>query len=132
MAARFLASARARTGRGPAGFAPEVTRALPDWPGNVRELETCGERALAVASGEVVPPDLPAEVLATPGMAPSGALSALRYRDVLKIIQERGVREYLSALMGATGGNVSRAAEKAGLARESMHQARNSIPEESR
>jgi DNA-binding NtrC family response regulator len=48
-------------------------------------------------------------------------LAALSYREALVSARDRGSKEYLTALMKAFGGNVSRAAERAGLERESLH-----------
>jgi DNA-binding NtrC family response regulator len=48
-------------------------------------------------------------------------LAALSYREALASARDRGSREYLSALLKTFGGNVSRAAERAGLERESLH-----------
>jgi DNA-binding NtrC family response regulator len=50
-----------------------------------------------------------------------GDLAALSYREALASARDRGSREYLSALLKAFEGNVSRAAERAGLERESLH-----------
>ena len=48
-------------------------------------------------------------------------LAALSYREALASARDRGSHEYLSALLRTFGGNVSRAAERAGLERESLH-----------
>lgn len=48
-------------------------------------------------------------------------LASLSYREALASARDRGSREYLTALLKAFGGNVSRAAERAGLERESLH-----------
>ena len=48
-------------------------------------------------------------------------LAALSYREALASARDRSSREYLSALLKAFDGNVSRAAERAGLERESLH-----------
>ena len=48
-------------------------------------------------------------------------LASLSYREALASARDRGSREYLAALLKAFGGNVSRAAERAGLERESLH-----------
>lgn len=48
-------------------------------------------------------------------------LAALSYREALASARDRGSREYLSALLKVFSGNVSRAAERAGLERESLH-----------
>jgi DNA-binding NtrC family response regulator len=50
-----------------------------------------------------------------------GSLANLSYREALASARDRGSREYLKALLAAFGGNVSRAAERAGLERESLH-----------
>ena len=55
-----------------------------------------------------------------PGMSPE-ELAALSYREALASARDRGSREYLTALLQTFGGNVSRAAERAGLERESLH-----------
>ena len=48
-------------------------------------------------------------------------LASFSYREALAEARDRGSREYLTALLSACGGNVSRAAERAGLERESLH-----------
>jgi len=48
-------------------------------------------------------------------------LVTFSYREALDDARDRGSREYLAALLEAFGGNVSRAAERAGLERESLH-----------
>jgi two-component system response regulator AtoC len=125
LAAHFLekhARAARRTLR---GFAPDALRRLAahSWPGNVRELENVIERAVAVSSGETVgPDDLPAELAAGAPPAPApGALAALPYKDAVAEARDRVSRDYLVALMTEFGGNVTRAAERAGMERESLH-----------
>lgn len=48
-------------------------------------------------------------------------LATLSYREALASARDRGSKEYLVALLTAFSGNVSRAAERAGLERESLH-----------
>jgi DNA-binding NtrC family response regulator len=48
-------------------------------------------------------------------------LARFSYREALAEAQDRGTREYLVALLKVCAGNVSRAAERAGLERESLH-----------
>jgi len=125
LAAHFLEKHARAVRRTIRGFAPEALRKLAGhaWPGNVRELENTVERAVAVAGGEVVQvEDLPPEVaLAAPGAAPPALLAALPYRDALAEARDRVSRDYLVALMKEFGGNVTRAAERAGMERESLH-----------
>jgi two-component system response regulator AtoC len=130
LAAHFLekhARALRRTLR---GFAPEALRRLAahGWPGNVRELENTVERAVAVAGGDVIlVEDLPPEIALTgagasePAAMAGGALAALPYKDAVAEARDRISRDYLVALMKEFGGNVTRAAERAGMERESLH-----------
>jgi len=53
--------------------------------------------------------------------SPTQEISTLSYREALASARDRGSREYLAELLKACGGNVSRAAERAGLERESLH-----------
>jgi DNA-binding NtrC family response regulator len=55
------------------------------------------------------------------GADPAEQLATFSYREALADARDRGSREYLAALLKACGGNVSRAAERAGLERESLH-----------
>lgn len=48
-------------------------------------------------------------------------LPSLSYREALAAARDRGSRDYLSALLRAFHGNISRAAARAGLERESLH-----------
>jgi DNA-binding NtrC family response regulator len=108
------------------GFEPDALRVLTayTWPGNVRELENAIERAVAVARGERIGrEDLPAEVSAAGSTAsPAGAtLTTLPYREAVEEVRDRVSREYLVTLLREVGGNVTKAAERAGMERESLH-----------
>jgi DNA-binding NtrC family response regulator len=107
------------------GFAPEALSALirHDWPGNVRELENAVERALAVSDGPridlgALPPEIAGE---RGGSSIEGTVATLGYHEFVELSRERATREYLAALMKEFGGNVTRAAERAGVERESLH-----------
>ena len=115
------------------GFAPEALRALTAyaWPGNVRQLENAVARAVAVAQGRRIGvDDLPSELSggraagtggAQVGRIPAEALAKLPYREAVDSARDTVSREYLSALMQEFGGNVTHAAERAGMERESLH-----------
>ena len=95
-------------------------------PGNVRELENVVERAVAVASGELVLRRRPAGRGGGRGeraarRTPAAELAAMPYKDAVAGARDRVSREYLVALMTEFGGNVTRAAERAGVERESLH-----------
>jgi two-component system response regulator AtoC len=125
LAAHFLEKHARAVRRTIRGFDPAAMRRLVGhaWPGNVRELENTVERAVAVAAGEVVAvEDLPPELASAPsGGAPAAPLASLPYRDALAEGRDRLTRDYLVALMSEFGGNVTRAAERAGMERESLH-----------
>ena len=107
------------------GFDPEALRLLASypWPGNVRELENAIERGVAISSGpSILSRDLPAELAAPSSPLSQGpTLAAMPYREVVEQAQDRVSREYLVALLSEFHGNVTRAAARAGLERESLH-----------
>jgi two-component system response regulator AtoC len=125
LAAHLLDKHGKAMGRTLEGIAPEALRTLVGypWPGNVRELENTIMRAVAVATGPVITErDLPAEVRERQeGVLPGGAAKHLPYRDALDLARDRFSREYLTALLRDFEGNVTRAAEHAGIERESLH-----------
>jgi len=98
LAAYFLAFYAARAGRPPLALAPEALEILIAyrWPGNVRELENVLERAVALATADVVqaealPPELTeaaAEVQAPAPVVPAGGLDL-----------ERAVADFETSLM---------------------------------
>jgi two-component system response regulator AtoC len=126
LAARFLAANARSLRRELTGFAPEALRTLSaySWPGNVRELvNAVAQAASACRDRTVGPSDLPPAILAAvAAAAPAGhVLASLPYRKAMELEQERASREYLVALLTEFRGNVSRAAARAGLERESLH-----------
>jgi len=129
LAAHFLAKHARALRRKLDGFAPEALLRLEGhaWPGNVRELENTVERAVAVSGGPVVTTaDLPPEIAGAEPASPSepaapAALAAMPYKDAVEAARDRVSREYLVALLTEFAGNVTRAAERAGMERESLH-----------
>lgn len=106
------------------GVSPEAMEILNsyDYPGNVRELENILERAIILTSGEVIPPTALPE-----GLQPSKDRQRNRvpivstdWREarelVIRVFEEQFVREALRA----TGGNVTAAAQRSGLERQSL------------
>jgi DNA-binding NtrC family response regulator len=104
---------------------PEAIKALVayTWPGNVRELRNAVESALALAEGDKIDAsDLPFHISeASAGMIPSEHLTKLSYQEACDLGRDRVARRYLTALMKAFGGNVTVAAERAGVKRETLH-----------
>ncbi|HEX9292001.1 MAG TPA: sigma-54 dependent transcriptional regulator [Anaeromyxobacteraceae bacterium] len=125
LAAHFLDKHARAARRELSGFEADALRALTAhaWPGNVRELENAVERAVAVAAGPLVTAaDLPPDVLVAPAVAPpGGVLTTLPYREALDLARDRVSRDYLVALLRELRGNVTQAAARAGMERESLH-----------
>ncbi len=125
LAAHFLERHAARRETKPQGFTPEALSALVQypWPGNIRELENAIERAIAVTDGPRIELEfLPDEVGAVhrPRVT-RGSETQLSYREVVDLARDRASREYLIALMRELAGNVTEAARRAGMERESLH-----------
>jgi DNA-binding NtrC family response regulator len=125
LAALFLERLRANRPSAPQGFTPEALGAMVayEWPGNVRQLENTIERAVAVADTSRIGLEaLPPEVLHAGGPSSDLArLIELPYREVLSLTRDRASRDYLVALLRSVNGNVTQAAERAGMERESLH-----------
>ncbi|MFN0253867.1 MAG: sigma-54-dependent transcriptional regulator [Kofleriaceae bacterium] len=125
LAAFLLERHGARREERPEGFTEEALSALVNyaWPGNVRELENAIERALAVTDGPRIELEaLPTEVAAVlRPRATHGTEMHLSYREVVDLARDRASREYLITLMRELGGNVTEAARRAGMERESLH-----------
>jgi DNA-binding NtrC family response regulator len=116
------------------GIGDEAMRALEAyaWPGNVRELQNIVERACALADGAVVTGrDLPEHVLAPTGPSERAAGSvthdalAAGLDLPLKDAKERWLQvletSYLREMLDRHGGNVSAAAQSAGIDRKTFH-----------
>jgi DNA-binding NtrC family response regulator len=109
LARTFLETTAARTGRKASGFTPAAAQQLLryGWPGNVRELENAVERATVLATrSRIDVDDLPQEVgLAVPDAFVPGAAKTLAAVE----------RDYITAVLRATGGNRSKAAAMLGI-----------------
>ena len=123
--AAVLLQRHARGDSSPEGFTAEALSALVryDWPGNVRELENTVERALAVTDGPRIELEaFPEEVSSSlRPRATRGTETHLSYREVVDLARDRASREYLIGLMSELNGNVTEAARRAGIERESLH-----------
>jgi DNA-binding NtrC family response regulator len=118
---------------------PEAMRACTEraWKGNVRSLKAAVEQAVILASGsEITPADLfstttpdgdgaavpPSQAAA---VAPGGAElldSGLTFREAKEKFVGEWEREYFIRALRSTGGNISRAAERTGMYRQSFQQ----------
>ena len=108
------------------------------WPGNVRELRNVIERSVVLAGGEVLrSEDLPPEIAGldqdarTPvayqrsqpvaGNASTASLE-IPFLDDFREARREFERAYLERCLQETGGNVTRAAERVGMHRQSLQQ----------
>ncbi|WP_319522612.1 sigma-54 dependent transcriptional regulator [uncultured Desulfosarcina sp.] len=103
-------------------FAPQLMQRFLShpWEGNVRELENVIKRAVVMAPGDTVY----AEDI---GWTPSGpTLPAARglapYKEAKKQVLAAFDRDYASQALQASGGNVTQAAQMAGIERQSLQQ----------
>jgi DNA-binding NtrC family response regulator len=88
--------------------------AAHDWPGNVRELRNVLERAVALAGGREIQPELL-------GLEVAPQADELSFRDAKERLVVAWERDYLTMLLRRAGGNISRAARQAGLDRPYLH-----------
>jgi DNA-binding NtrC family response regulator len=88
------------------------------WPGNVRELENAVERAIALNSSDVLmPEDFPEEIRQTKaGVAPSEPS-----RPASWVTLAEKEKEYVLEVLGASGDNMSRAAEILDIDRRTLY-----------
>lgn len=95
------------------------------WPGNVRELRNGIERAYAMTVGASIgAADLPAEWSANPFTGdsavtpPAGIGSATGFQDAKRDVVDHFEQAFLRRALASAGGNVTLAAERAGVLRQ--------------
>ncbi|MDF1536021.1 MAG: sigma-54 dependent transcriptional regulator [bacterium] len=118
----FFKRLATRQGRTLGSVAPEAMRHLMGYgyPGNVRELENIVERAVALATGDELTPDLlPEEVLRAPAVRSPEAAAMDGEGDLDARVADYERQLILSALR-QTGGNRTRAAEFLGITFRSL------------
>ncbi|MCA9547947.1 MAG: sigma-54-dependent Fis family transcriptional regulator, partial [Myxococcales bacterium] len=126
LAEHALARTRTRINRPDVRFTPEAMAKLTahGWPGNVRELENVVRRAAIFAAGPTIGPDDlelddgRARSAGGAGLVPDLDVPLGEAKDALIHDFEKA---YIEAALLAAGGNVSRAARRAGRERKSFH-----------
>jgi DNA-binding NtrC family response regulator len=114
-----------------------------DWPGNVRELRNAIERSVVLADGRSLrSEDLPEEIgspearqkpaetfqrsLPAKTVEAADVLSApylpIPYLEDFREARREFERAYIERVLAETGGNVTRAAERVGMHRQSLQQ----------
>jgi transcriptional regulator with PAS, ATPase and Fis domain len=122
LAQHFLRKHAEAAGKTITGLARETLATLSSyaWPGNVRELEHAIERAVVLASTELLlPEDLPVDVRgkAAAGTAEAGEAVAKGHPMTL----EQMKRWYVGKVLGDVNGNKVRAAEILGIDRRTLY-----------
>jgi two-component system response regulator GlrR len=102
--------------KGVKGFAAAAMQQLMmyDWPGNVRELANVVERSVALATEDLITPDL--ILLGRQPIRPTKS-PLLLFKDARAAFE----RAYLVQVLAATRGNISRAAEVSGRHRAEVY-----------
>lgn len=106
------------------GFSPEAIACLRQhsWPGNVRELRNVVERALALTNDNLIGPrDLPESVVTASGPLPACAGEPPANPVTRDEVIDQTEFDYLTSLLISRGGNVSQAAQQAGMSRQGFH-----------
>jgi DNA-binding NtrC family response regulator len=116
LAKYFLERQAAQHRRETLSFSPEAMQAMLDyaWPGNIRELEHTVERAVLLATGNVVR-DQDLNLYQPRGSATNDArdLEELPLEDVERLLIQKALKRHQ--------GNVSQAAEALGLSRSALY-----------
>jgi DNA-binding NtrC family response regulator len=104
---------------------PDALAALREhsWPGNVRELRNALEHAAILSEdGRVRATDLPESIQVSRPSAPSigASVPGGPFREAKRRVVTEFERSYLTALMTRRGGNVTAAAEEAGMLRSAL------------
>ncbi len=94
------------------------------WSGNVRELQNAIKRALIFAKArQLVPQDFTCELSVLPRPDDNAAdLCERSYPEAKRAILEKFTIHYMTTLLEQTAGNVSQAAKRAGIERQSLQQ----------
>ena len=121
----FIDRIRRRNGLPPVRISPDAICLIEahDWPGNVRELREAVEHAMTLAAnGIILASHIPEAVRRTSARidASNPASRARRFREAKKKIVDAFERSYLEDLLAWHRGNVTTAAEQAGMLRSAL------------
>jgi two-component system response regulator HydG len=127
LAYHFLALSNKKIGKSVDKISIDALQALQNysWVGNVRELENVMERAVVLASGDMImardlPPKLLGESFYLMGDDEKGDISNLTYQQAKERALASFNRMYIGTLLTQTEGNISYASERAGMDRSNF------------
>ncbi len=107
----------------PIALSPEALSVMEryPWPGNVRELRNAVEQAvILVSDGTIRPRDLPDPLRYLAGGDEASTSSSRRFREAKRRVVEAFEKGYLEDLMARHSGNVTAAAQHAGMLRSAL------------
>ncbi|MEQ1692359.1 MAG: sigma-54 dependent transcriptional regulator, partial [Gemmatimonas sp.] len=124
----MLAEFAARNAKRTPQVTPEAMALLAQhrWPGNVRELRNLAQRLVVLdVDGRITPEDLPiglrTRASAEPAVNGAVAWKSLPYDEAQEIALRTFRDGYVRQLLEASHGNVTRAAQRAGVSRRTFH-----------
>ena len=93
------------------------------WPGNIRELENVIERAVILCRSHEITLHEVATHPTTAGTVPNttNSIFVLPFKEAKEEVIKAFHRQYIQALLQQSKGNISKAANKAGLQRQYLH-----------
>ncbi|MBI3186226.1 MAG: sigma-54-dependent Fis family transcriptional regulator [Myxococcales bacterium] len=91
-----------------------------DYPGNVRELEHLIEQAVARAQGNIVLPEHLPALSASPARPAAIPILSPLLEEARRLVMEEFERQFVVEALRATSGNVTEAAERSGIQRQSF------------
>ena len=128
LVSRFLKEFSAANGGTVTGIDPKALKALEDyaWPGNVRQLRNVIEKMVILASNPTLTvDDLPVEIAAAsapvPAPAEAAAVPAASSAPAAGGTLADSEKTQILAALAACGNNKSRAAERLGISRRTLH-----------
>ncbi len=127
LADHYLQVYAKKNGMDVAEISPEAMDLLMgyEWRGNVRELQNVIERALVLATDNVVQPgDLPPSVKTSEGTHSSDHPEFyldLPFKDAKEHLIEDFEKRYIVEVLKTFGGNISRSTDHSGIDRRSLH-----------
>ncbi len=93
------------------------------WPGNVRELENLIRRGVVMCGGEEITPEaIGWQATACVADLETDDLSAIPYREAKEEVLSQFNRRYICKALEMTAGNVTRAAKRSRIERQSFQQ----------